>query len=44
MDNDIPSSDVGQIFVAALGTLVDLKKVKQFIQGESRVGIDGDVD
>ena len=38
MDNDIPSSDVGQIFVAALGTLVDLKKVKQFIQGESRGG------
>ena len=32
-DNDIPSSDVGQIFVAALGTLADLKKVKQFIQG-----------
>ena len=37
-DNDIPSSDVGQIFVAALGTLADLKKVKQFIQGEARGG------
>ena len=37
-DNDIPSSDVGQIFVAALGTLADLKKVKKFIQGEARGG------
>ena len=37
-DNDIPSSDVGQIFVAALGTLADLKKVKQFIQGEEKGG------
>jgi hypothetical protein len=37
-DNDIPSSDVGQIYVAALGTLADLKKVKQFIQGEARGG------
>ena len=37
-DNDIPSSEVGQIFVAALGTLADLKKVKKFIQGEARGG------
>ena len=35
-DNDLPSSDVGQIFVAALGTVTDLKKVKQFIEGERR--------
>ena len=37
-DNDLPSSDVGQIFVAALGTVTDLKKVKQFIEGERRGG------
>ena len=37
-DNDIPSSEVGQIYVAALGTLADLKKVKKFIQGEARGG------
>ena len=35
-DNDLPSSDVGQIFVAALGTVTDLKKVKQFIESEIR--------
>ena len=37
-DNDIPSSEVGQIFVAALGTLADLKKVKKIIQGEAKGG------
>ena len=35
-DNDLLSSDVGQIFVAALGTVTDLKKVKQFIESEIR--------
>ena len=42
-DNDIPSSDVGQIFVAALGTLVDLKKVKQSRRSKGRAS-HGDVD
>ena len=38
IDNALPSSDVGQIFVAALGNVTDLKKVKQFIEGERRGG------
>ena len=37
-DNDVPSSDHGQIFVAALGTITDLRKVKAFIQSEIRGG------
>ena len=35
-DNDLPSLENGQIFVAALGTVTDLKKVKQFIESEIR--------
>ena len=37
-DNALPSAEVGQIFVAALGTVGDLKKVKSFIEGERRGG------
>ena len=37
-DNDVPSSDIGQIFVAALGTVTDLRRVKNFIVGEERGG------
>jgi len=37
-DNRIPSAESGQIFVAALGTLGDLKKVKSYIDGERRGG------
>ena len=35
-DNNLPSLENGQIFVAALGTVTDLKKVKQFIESEIR--------
>ena len=37
-DNGLPSAEVGQIFVAALGTVADLKRVKSFIDGERRGG------
>ena len=37
-DNGLPSAEVGQIFVAALGTVSDLRKVKSFIEGERRGG------
>ena len=37
-DNGLPSAEVGQIFVAALGTVGDLRKVKSFIEGERRGG------
>ena len=37
-DNGLSSAEVGQIFVAALGTVSDLRKVKSFIEGERRGG------
>ena len=37
-DNALPSAEVGQIFVAALGTVSDLRKVKSFIEGERKGG------
>ena len=36
--NRIPSAQMGQIYVAALGTLGDLKKVKNWINGQKRDG------
>ena len=37
-DNGLSSAEVGQIFVAALGTVSDLRKVKSFIEGERKGG------
>jgi hypothetical protein len=37
-ENGIPSAESGQIFVAALCTVSDLKKVKSYIEGEKRGG------
>ena len=38
IDHGIPSSESGQIFVAALGTKADLMKIKSYIDGERRGG------
>lgn len=37
-DNGIPSAETGEIFVAALCTISDLKRVKGFIDGSKRGG------
>ena len=37
-ENGIPSAESGQIFVAALCTISDLKRVKSYIEGERRGG------
>ena len=37
-ENGIPSAESGQIFVAALCTVLDLKKVKSYIEGEKTGG------